>query len=97
MLLWNPFSKWYESMDRDRIKYRSEIERIKYCSDIERMKWYNLLLLYGTNDEEVCSSDKMKHDPDRNLMSHLIEKVVLLKLKGNHHHLNMHSLNFITL
>ena len=48
--------------------------------EIERMKWFNLLILYGS-DPDTGEARKMKDDVDRKLMSHLVEKVVLLKLK----------------
>ncbi|XP_042215602.1 PAX3- and PAX7-binding protein 1-like [Homarus americanus] len=49
--------------------------------EVERMKWFNLLLLYGTNDNSEDDPSRLREDPDRKLMSHLVEKVVLVKLK----------------
>lgn len=50
--------------------------------EIERMKWFNLLLLYGTIDNSEDDPRRLREDPDRKLMSHLVGKVVLVKLKG---------------
>lgn len=50
--------------------------------EVERMKWFNLLLLYGTGDAPDDDPRRLREDPDRKLMSHLVEKVVLVKLKG---------------
>lgn len=50
--------------------------------EIERMKWFNLLLLYGTDDVTDDDPRRLREDPDRKLMSHLVEKIVLVKLKG---------------
>ncbi|XP_069986549.1 PAX3- and PAX7-binding protein 1 [Penaeus vannamei] len=49
--------------------------------EIERMKWFNLLLLYGTDDVTDDDPRRLREDPDRKLMSHLVEKIVLVKLK----------------
>ncbi|XP_053632244.1 PAX3- and PAX7-binding protein 1 [Cherax quadricarinatus] len=49
--------------------------------EVERMKWFNLLLLYGTSDNTDDEPSRLKIDPDRKLMSHLVERVVLVKLK----------------
>ncbi|KAK8404735.1 hypothetical protein O3P69_007763 [Scylla paramamosain] len=49
--------------------------------EVERMKWFNLLLLYGTGDTTDDDPHSLREDPDRKLMSHLVEKVVLVKLK----------------
>ena len=51
--------------------------------EVERMKWFNLLLLYGTGDTPDDDPRLLREDPDRKLMSHLVEKIVLVKLKGN--------------
>lgn len=51
--------------------------------EVERMKWFNLLLLYGTSDGPDDDPRRLREDPDRKLMSHLVEKVVLVKLKGS--------------
>lgn len=48
--------------------------------EVERMQWFNLLLLYGSSGAD--EPKQLKEDPDRNLMSNLIERVVLIKLKG---------------
>lgn len=50
--------------------------------EIERTKWFNQLLLYGFKAAPKISLSYFKEDPDRNLMSHIVEKVILLKLKG---------------
>lgn len=55
--------------------------------EIERMKWFNLLLLYGTDDVTDDDPRRLREDPDRKLMSHLVEKIVLVKLKGLLFHL----------
>ena len=48
--------------------------------EVERMIWYNELLLYGLQDDVDCT-EKLRSDPDQRLMSHLVEKIVLVKLK----------------
>lgn len=53
--------------------------------EVERMKWFNLLLLYGTGDAPDDDPRHLREDSDRKLMSHLVEKIVLVKLKGNSH------------
>ncbi|XP_050736972.1 PAX3- and PAX7-binding protein 1-like isoform X1 [Eriocheir sinensis] len=49
--------------------------------EVERMKWFNLLLLYGTGDAPDDDPRHLREDSDRKLMSHLVEKIVLVKLK----------------
>lgn len=51
--------------------------------EVERMKWFNLLLLYGTGDASDDDARHLREDCDRKMMSHLVEKIVLVKLKGN--------------
>ncbi|KAK7076980.1 hypothetical protein SK128_001986 [Halocaridina rubra] len=48
--------------------------------EIERMKWFNLLILYGAG-ESVEDQKFLREDPDRKLMSNLVEKIVLVKLR----------------
>ncbi|CAL4069776.1 unnamed protein product, partial [Meganyctiphanes norvegica] len=58
------------------------LEREKDSIEVERMKWFNLLILYGVTDStDDCDPKKLKDDPDCKLMSHLVEKVILVKLK----------------
>ncbi|KAK4319562.1 hypothetical protein Pmani_009505 [Petrolisthes manimaculis] len=68
MLLWNPLIK-----DSDSNGSGSN------GVEVERMQWFNLLLLYGSSGGD--EPKQLKEDPDRNLMSNLIERVVLIKLK----------------
>lgn len=49
--------------------------------EIERMKWFNLLILFGAGDSADEDPKQLREDPDRNLVSHLVEKVILVKLK----------------
>lgn len=69
MLLWNPLMK-----DSDCNGSGSN------GVEVERMQWFNLLLLYGSSGAD--EPKQLREDPDRNLMSNLIERVVLIKLKG---------------
>ncbi|XP_066990634.1 PAX3- and PAX7-binding protein 1 [Macrobrachium rosenbergii] len=49
--------------------------------EIERMKWFNLLILFGVGEAGDEDPQKLREDPDCRLVSHLVEKVVLVKLK----------------
>lgn len=47
------------------------------------MKWFSVLLQFGI--EEDCteiSLDHLEEDPDRRLISSIVEKVILVKIKG---------------
>ncbi|MCL4129672.1 UNVERIFIED_CONTAM: hypothetical protein GTU68_035862 [Idotea baltica] len=65
LVLWNPLSREEEGME---------------IVEIEKMKWFNQLLLYGFHDADV-SMGSFKEDPDRKLMSYIVERVILPKVK----------------
>ena len=50
---------------------------------MERQSWYTQLVMYAAPPPTAALTlDQLALDPDKHLLSHTVEKVVLVKLKG---------------
>lgn len=50
------------------------------CPDLERMEWYNTIMKYAFNENEI--EETLMDDPDIRLIPTLIEKIILPKITG---------------
>lgn len=51
--------------------------------EVERQAWYTQLAMYAAPPPTAALSlEQLALDPDKHLLSHVVEKVVLVKLRG---------------
>lgn len=50
------------------------------CSDLEQYHWMKTLMTYGLTSSET--EETLRADPDINLVPAIVDKIIILKLKG---------------